>query len=81
MKTSSHLSGFRVGFFLTCISIVIFYIGIPFFELVELKAYDLHFRAKGKRKVGSEVVIVTVDERASISLAGGRGQGQPWLTL
>ena len=48
MKKSTHLSGFHVGFFLTIISLVIFYIGIPFLELVELKAYDLHFSAKGK---------------------------------
>ncbi|MBE9531711.1 MAG: CHASE2 domain-containing protein, partial [Proteobacteria bacterium] len=64
MKNSSHLSGFRVGFILTILSLVIFYIGIPFFELVELKAYDLHFSAEGKSNVGSEVVIVTIDEKS-----------------
>ena len=64
MKKSPHLSGFRIGLFLTLISIVIFYIGIPFLELVELKAYDLHFSAKSKSEVGTEVVIVTVDEKS-----------------
>ena len=61
MKKSSHLSGLHVGLILTLISLAVFYIAIPFFELVELKAYDLHFAARGESVVGPEVVIVTVD--------------------
>ncbi len=64
MKKSPHLSGFRIGFLLTVISLIIFYLGIPFLELVELKAYDLHFKSGGKDGIGHEVAIVSVDEKS-----------------
>lgn len=64
MQKSQHLSGFRIGVLLTVVSLVIFYLGIPFFELVELKAYDLHFKSMDKGEIGQEVAIVTADEKS-----------------
>lgn len=64
MKRLLHLSGFRIGFLLTVISLVIFFLGIPFLELVELKAYDLHFTTRGATERGPEVAIVAIDEKS-----------------
>lgn len=64
MQKTLHLSGFRIGILLTVISLGIFYLGIPFFELMELKAYDLHFRSGYKGRIGTEVAIVTADEKS-----------------
>lgn len=57
-------SGWKIGILATLIAIIIYWIGIPFFHLMELKAYDLHFRSRGAVKPGSEVVIATIDEKS-----------------
>src|SRR5512144_186991 len=57
-------SGFKIGLGLTVLSLAIYAMGFPFLNTVELKAYDLHFLSRGKTQPGSEVVIVTIDEKS-----------------
>ncbi|MBI5643742.1 MAG: adenylate/guanylate cyclase domain-containing protein [Deltaproteobacteria bacterium] len=68
MKSLKNLftlaTGFKVGIISTAISILIYFIGIPFFQVMDLKAYDFHFKARGKTEPTGEVVIVAVDEKS-----------------
>lgn len=42
--------------------------GIPFLNVMELKAFDFHFLYRGKVEPGKEVVIVAVDQKSIDSL-------------
>lgn len=57
-------TGYKIGFLITIISLVIYGMGIPFFHIMELKAFDLHFLSRGQIKPGDEVVIIAVDEKS-----------------
>ncbi len=37
-------TGFKIGLLLTVLSLVIYKAGFPFLNMMELRAYDLHFR-------------------------------------
>jgi len=62
-------SGFKIGLSLTLLSLIIYFIGVPFLSVMEQKAYDLHFKSRGPVKPGNEVVIVGIDEK-SVDLIG-----------
>ncbi|HBO83749.1 MAG: hypothetical protein A2073_07105 [Deltaproteobacteria bacterium GWC2_42_11] len=64
IKKLFFITGPKLGLIITIISLFIYLIGIPFFHLMELKAFDLHFVSRGKIKPGSEVVIVAIDEKS-----------------
>ena len=57
-------TGFKIGLTITVISLLIYALGVPFLNTMELKAYDLHFRSRGKVEPGTETVIVTIDEKS-----------------
>jgi len=57
-------TGWKLGLIATFAGIVIYWTGIPFFQLMELKAYDLHFFARGPVAPGNEVVIAAIDEKS-----------------
>ena len=44
--------------------LVLFVIGIPIFELVELKSYDIRFTSRGVEKPSPEVVLAVIDEKS-----------------
>jgi len=58
------LTGFKIGLVLTLLSLLLFAISPTFLEMVEKKAYDLHFLSRGRIAPGSEVVIVAIDEKS-----------------
>ncbi len=62
-------SGFKIGFLLTVLALFIYAMDIPFLNVIEQKAYDLHFRSRGPITPGNEVVIVGIDEK-SVNLLG-----------
>ncbi|MBI5892491.1 MAG: adenylate/guanylate cyclase domain-containing protein [Deltaproteobacteria bacterium] len=57
-------TGYKIGILITILSLIIYGIGIPFFHMIELKAFDFHFLSRGKIKTGSDVVIVAIDEKS-----------------
>jgi adenylate cyclase len=57
-------TGFKIGLLLTLLSLVIYSLGLPFLNMMELKAYDFHFRTRGPIAPGNEVAIVAIDEKS-----------------
>ena len=69
LKKMFATTGIKIGLGFTALSLLIYALGIPFFNVMELKAYDLHFRSRGLEQPGNEVVIVGIDEK-SVDLIG-----------
>lgn len=44
--------------------VILFLIGIPFLDMIELKTYDLRFLSRGDLKGSPEVVMAVVDEKS-----------------
>ena len=57
-------TGYKIGILITILSVVIYGIGIPFFHMMELKAFDLHFLSRGRVEPVGEVVIIAIDEKS-----------------
>ena len=49
---------------LTCVISVLYLLGIPLLEHIELKCWDLHFTSRGIVKPSGQVVFVTIDEES-----------------
>jgi len=63
---SFHLSSWEVLFVSasTFLMLCLYFLVVPFLELVEFKAYDLHFRQRGKVEPSGMVAFVTIDEES-----------------
>ncbi len=61
-----HLSLWEIVFVssTTLVMLCLYFLVVPFLELVELKAYDLHFVQRGKVEPSGMVVFVTIDEES-----------------
>ncbi len=57
-------TAFKIGLLATIFSLIIYGMGIPFFQAMELKAFDSHFLYRGEVKPGNEVVIVAIDQKS-----------------
>ncbi|MEK6742181.1 MAG: adenylate/guanylate cyclase domain-containing protein [Nitrospirota bacterium] len=64
LKQLAAPTGFKIGLIITVLSLLIYGLGIPFLNVMELKAYDLHFLSRGTVPPGNEVVIVGIDEKS-----------------
>ena len=53
----------------TCLMACLYFLVVPFVELVELKAWDLHFKHRGKMAPGGRIVFVGIDD-ASVNRDG-----------
>jgi len=58
------VTSFKIGLIMTLVSLGIYFAGFQFLHTMELKAYDLHFRTRGKVKPGNEVAIVAIDQKS-----------------
>ena len=58
------INGFTVGILMTFLSLGIYFSDLPFFEFLELKAYDIKTRLRGVRSVSDNIVIVAIDEKS-----------------
>ncbi len=58
------LNNFTIAFLLTLVSVSIYSFNLPFFKLLDLKAYDVKLTARGNRAVTNQVVIVGIDEKS-----------------
>jgi adenylate cyclase len=63
---SFHLSSWEVLFVSasTLLMLCLYFLVVPFLELVEFKAYDLHFRQRGTIEPSGMVTFVTIDEES-----------------
>ncbi|MFH2011829.1 MAG: adenylate/guanylate cyclase domain-containing protein [Pseudomonadota bacterium] len=64
MRDRLKLNGFKIGLLITLFVIAIYLIGVPFLDLMELKALDLRFLSRGSVRPGNEVVIAAIDEKS-----------------
>ena len=58
------LNAFTVSVLITLLSLYIYSADLPFFKLLELKAYDFKMSLRGTRPVSGQVVIVAIDEHS-----------------
>ena len=58
------INGFTVGILMTLISLGIYFSDLPFFEFMELKAYDIKTRVRGVRPISGNIAIVAIDEKS-----------------
>ena len=63
------LNAFTVSVLITLLSLFIYSLDLPFFELLESKAYDFKVSLRDPRPVSGQVVIVAIDE-ASLKREG-----------
>ena len=59
-----RINAFKLGVLITLGVVCLYLLKIPFLEFIELKALDLQFLARGTEKPGSEIVLVTIDEKS-----------------
>ncbi|NIQ03228.1 MAG: CHASE2 domain-containing protein [Nitrospinaceae bacterium] len=64
-----RLNAFTVSLFITLVSLYLYSLHLPFFQILELKAYDLKVSLRGTRPVSGQAVIVAIDE-ASLKQEG-----------
>ena len=64
IKSFFYLNPRSITFYTTVIILGLFLIGIPLFDLIELKSYDLRFRSRGIRNASPEIVLAVIDERS-----------------
>jgi len=64
LKKLATPTAYKIGLLMTIISLGFYLSGLQFFNVMELKAYDLHMRERGKIKPGGEVAIVAIDEKS-----------------
>ncbi len=57
-------SALKIGMLITFITIVVYAMDLPFFETMELRAYDLHFLTRGTIPPGNDVAIVSIDQKS-----------------
>jgi len=68
MKKYRHtlfsLNAFTIWLALTICVLLLFIVGVPFLDLMELKTYDLRFLSAGSRTPSPSVVMAVVDEKS-----------------
>ncbi len=63
------LNRISLTFYSIVLVVILFLMGIPILDLIELKTYDLRFISRGIQKPSPTVVIATIDEK-SLDLEG-----------
>lgn len=53
-----------ITIYLTLAVLILFYYGVSFLDLMELKTYDLRFKSRGKLSATPEIVIAVLDEKS-----------------
>ncbi|MBW1801240.1 MAG: CHASE2 domain-containing protein, partial [Deltaproteobacteria bacterium] len=63
-KSLFSLNPVSITTFCVILGLVLFLIGIPIFDMVELKTYDLRFISRGTLKPSPDVVLAVIDEKS-----------------
>lgn len=58
------VNSFTVALCLSLVSLFIYSLDLEFFNLLELKSYDLKVRSRGVRDVTGQVVVLAIDEKS-----------------
>ncbi|MBW1798390.1 MAG: CHASE2 domain-containing protein, partial [Deltaproteobacteria bacterium] len=64
VKSLFSLNPTSITFCTTLLVVILFLIGIPFLDIIELKTYDLRFLSRGAIKPSSHVVMAVIDEKS-----------------
>jgi len=64
VKSLISLNPKSITFYITFLVLVLFYIGIPILDLIELKSYDLRFISRGIKKATPEIALAVIDEKS-----------------
>lgn len=64
LKGLWSVSSVSLTFCTTLLVVVLFLIGIPIFDLIELQTYDLRFLSRGKLEPSPAVVMAVIDEKS-----------------
>jgi len=63
-KSLFSLNPTSITFCTTLLVVILFLIGIPILDMIELKTYDLRFLSRGAIKPSSQVVMAVIDEKS-----------------
>ena len=63
-RTFLSLNPVSITAFTTLLVVVLFLIGVPILDLIELKSYDLRFLSRGALKPSPSVVMAVIDEKS-----------------
>ncbi|MCK4782626.1 MAG: adenylate/guanylate cyclase domain-containing protein, partial [Desulfobacteraceae bacterium] len=64
IKPFFSINTISLTFCTTLLVVILFVIGVPFLDMIELKTYDLRFLSRGHLKGSPEVVMAVVDEKS-----------------
>ena len=64
VKALFSLNSTSITFCTTLLVVILFLIGIPILDMIELKTYDLRFLSRGPLKTSSHVVMAVIDEKS-----------------
>jgi len=64
LKSLFTISPASITVILTVLVLVLFFVGVPILDIVELKTYDLRFLSRGPVKPSSDVVLAVIDEKS-----------------
>jgi adenylate cyclase len=64
VKSLFSLNSTSITFCTTLLVVILFLIGIPILDMIELKTYDLRFLSRGPLKPSSQVVMAVIDEKS-----------------
>jgi adenylate cyclase len=64
IKSLFSVNPISLTFCTTLLVVILFLIGVPFLDMIELKTYDLRFISRGHLKGSPEVVMAVIDEKS-----------------
>lgn len=64
IKVFISINPVSLTLYATFMVVLLFLIGVPILDLIELKAYDLRFLSRGRLKPATEVVLAVIDEKS-----------------
>ena len=64
LKFFITVNPFSLSFYSTLLVLVLFMIGVPILDLIELKTYDLRFLMRGHKEPSNAIVLAVIDEKS-----------------
>ncbi len=64
LRVIFSLNPFSITFFSVIFVCILFYVGVPILEMIELKSYDLRFISRGVLKPSPQVILAVIDEKS-----------------
>ena len=64
LKSFLSLNPKTITLSITILVLILFSMGIPILDLLELQTYDLRFRSRGIKKPSPDVVMAVIDEKS-----------------